>query len=346
MDKKNTAIQAYESGLTTERHNQLASEFNSVVEGMSDLIETSKSIAVKDSTDIESIKQARETRLKLKNIRVEVEKKRKELKEGSLREGRAIEGMANLVKFVIVPVEEKLQKMEDIAKREAELKLRELVEDRTGKLQAFEVDCQHFNLEDMSPEAFAALLASSEAGYIAKKKAEKEEIDRIEAERKQKEKEAADKEKKRKAEEERMAEENAKLKAEKETAEAEAKEKEAAIQAEREKAEKEKKEAEAREQKLRDEIKAKAEAEAKEKTRKEATAQAKIIADAKAEKEAQQAKLAAPDKDKLSLLSDEICAVTIPPVSSDIALDTVQEIRGMLNAVVKRLRVAVKDLEA
>src|SRR5687768_4533866 len=70
-------------------------------------------IQVTCAEDVLRISEARKARLALKEIRVNVEKRRKELKEESLRKGKAIDGMANVVKFLIVPIEEHLEKQEN-----------------------------------------------------------------------------------------------------------------------------------------------------------------------------------------------------------------------------------------
>jgi len=64
----------------------------------------------------------------------------------------------------------------------------------------------------------------------------------------------------------------------------------------------------------------------------------------KAKQEADQARLAAPDSEKITVLIEDICALSIPSVSSDIALDCVHDIKGILNSAVKRLRDANKEL--
>lgn len=71
----------------------------------------------------------------------------------------------------------------------------------------------------------------------------------------------------------------------------------------------------------------------------------RVRAEAKGQKAAEQARLAAPDKDKLHVLLIAICAMPMPSVSSEIALDAVQHARMSLNDVVKHLREAVKEIE-
>ena len=64
-----------------------------------------KTIKVVDETQKADMEMARVGRLFLREKRIAIEKKRKELKEQSLREGKAIDGIANVLKAVIVPIE-------------------------------------------------------------------------------------------------------------------------------------------------------------------------------------------------------------------------------------------------
>ncbi len=240
-------------------------------------------------------KLARTARLELKNLRVAAEKKRKELKEDSLRMGKAIDGANNILLSVIVPIERSLEDIEKAEERRLAEELRVKTEARTNELRPFIDPAMPFpNVGVMTDEQFAATLA--DAKLVAEMKADaarKAEAERIELE-------AAEA-----RERLRIAEENARLKAEAEEKEkalaaeraqaekdrlaAEAKAKaerekiEAAARLEREKAEAERKASEAAARKEREAIEAKARAE-REKLEAEALA-AKEKADAAAKLE-------------------------------------------------------------
>jgi len=351
MSKKQTGIQAYESGLNDERHNAIAGAFNPFAAEIQGIIKDAEAITVTSETDVAAMAAARKDRLALRRIRVDVENTRKELKEASLREGKAIEGMANIIKYMIVPVEEALQAKEDFVKRAEERRKAELSELRASELARFEIDSSCFDLAGMNDQAYAQLLSTSEAGYKAKKEAEKREAERIEAERVAEEKARAERIKAEQEERARIEAENAKLRKQ---AEADAKER-AKVEAAQRKAEAEavklRKEIVAREQAAKEEAaraerarkdaEAKAERDNAERERAEKEAE---LARIKAEKEAEQAALAAPDADKITRLVDDICALHVPAVSSEAALAAIHEVRGMLNGVVKRLRDAAKEL--
>src|SRR6185437_11549413 len=63
------------------------------------------------------MKMARESRLALREIRIKVEHDRKRLKEDSTRRGRAIDGIANVLKALIEPLEAHLLEQETFAER-------------------------------------------------------------------------------------------------------------------------------------------------------------------------------------------------------------------------------------
>lgn len=144
-----------------------------------------RSIIVTDESQIEKMQEARKARLTLQKIRVEVEKTRVSLKEQSLREGKAIDGMANIIKALIIPVEEHLEKQEKYAEFKETERLLKRHTERVEKLSKFVEDVSLYNLMSMSDEAFENLLKSCENAFNMKKEAEaKVESDRIEYERK------------------------------------------------------------------------------------------------------------------------------------------------------------------
>jgi len=64
--------------------------------------------------------EAKEERLKIRRIRIDVENTRVELKAGALKEGKAIDGLANLIKSVLEPMEESLKGVELFIERKRE----------------------------------------------------------------------------------------------------------------------------------------------------------------------------------------------------------------------------------
>ena len=274
-------------------------------------------------------KAARTLRLELKAIRVASDKTRKDLKEDSLRRGKAIDGINAVLEYELAPIE---KAMEDIEKAEeiAEAKrIEALKATRVEALTPF-ADPTFYDLGNMPQVQFDQLLTGAKAAHEAKlAAAAKAEADRIAAELAAKEAEAkriADEA----AERERMRAENERLAkvAAEEKAAREEQERAAAI--EREKAKKEREAAEKQAAKERAEIEAKAKAERDEAERvvyverqrrdaAEAELRAAQDAEAKRVAEAEAAvkkAAAAPDKQKLTTLAATVRGMAIPAMSS------------------------------
>lgn len=223
-----------------------------------------RELVVTDETQKDTMAQAREARLLLKNLRVEADKTRKDLKEESLRYGQAVQGVYNFIEERIKPIEAHLQEQEDFIKRKEAERKAKLRADREAQVSAYaEFIPVNLIFEEMSEEDFTKVLEGGKLQAQEKAKREeeakqaeiqrqKEEAERKEAERKEAERLAAEnariaEENARVAKENaRIAEENARKEAEIEAKrkEAERKEAERLAAAEKERKEAERKEAE------------------------------------------------------------------------------------------------------
>jgi colicin import membrane protein len=194
------------------------------------------------SATITSAKVARVARLEVKALRVEAEKKRKDMKEDYLRMGKAIDGANNILLAMIVPIEKALEDIEKEEERKAEAERLRLKAEREAELAPFITPGQPVPaLESMSADQWDSYLADAQMLHAAKiEAARKAEADRIAREQAEA------------AERERLRIENERLRAEAVEREAKAKaEREAAEKAQREAAEKARKEREALEAKAR-----------------------------------------------------------------------------------------------
>ena len=288
-----------------------------------------KEIVVNDETDKGLMDRAREARLELKKIRVNAENTRKELKEQSLREGKAIDGIANIIKAIIVPIEEHLEKQEKFAEyKEAERKETIRIE-REEMLRPFVEDVSFFNLKEMSEAGFNQLLQSSKSAMEAQKEAEK----KAEADRVAKEKEEAE-------ERERIRKENEKLKKEAEAREKELEKERAKAEVARTKLEAQrKKEAEAREKAER-ELREQKEAQA----RAEQEAKAKEEAEETAREEAKHQAELAPDKEKILAFSNAIASVSVPKCTSLEGIKAIEQAEKEIRMACKKMCKSVSAL--
>lgn len=244
-------------------------------------------LAVDDPSDKQQIAVVRKARLSVREARIAVEKRRKELKEDALRYGQAVDAEARRIKERLEPIESHLQFHEDAAKREAEriakekeAKRQAMIRERLSLLSAAEYQTTAEDAESMTDAEFDALLAEKQ---LEKREREEKaaleaeqrriEAERLAAERAELERQRAAQE----AEQARLAEEKRKLEAEAaeqrrkvelEKARAEAAEK--AAREERERIEREAAEAKARAEREAAEAKAKADREEAERQRREA----------------------------------------------------------------------------
>ena len=287
---------------------------------------------------------ARSVRLELVKVRTGADKVRKELKEASLREGRAIDGANAILLNALVPIEKAMENIEKEAERKEQARIAALVADRTEQLQAVG-GMVPSNLSLLTDDQFASVLKdAAELQRIKQDREAKEEADRlakIEADR---------------LERLRLDEENARLKAEAEEtarlakieadrlaaerAEEQRKAKEAMAKVEEEAArERDRlaKERAAEQRKAQDAL-AKAEEEAT-KARKDAqevAAKAKAIADEqertrKAEAAAAAKAAKAPDADKLRAMHTEFKALKLPAMATQEGEQALKSIKAILN---------------
>lgn len=340
MENKQLVAIVEESGLEKTQATAILNNFQGFFKEASEWEAKAKAIVITDAGQVDLMASAREARLALKSIRVSAENTRKSLKEKALREGRAIDGIANVIKALIVPLEEHLEKQEKYAENLEAERVARINAQREAELGKYVEDVTLYNYKEMSDEAFNKLVVTVKRAWddeqAAIKKAEEERVEN---------------EKKEKAEQERIRIENEKLKKE-------AEEKEKAIAKEREEAEKKlAKEREENEKKLakeREENEKKL-AEEREKLKKEAEAREKLekekrdkeAADKKAEEERKekerQAKLA-PEKEKIFLYSEEIKSLRGPSEISVAGRAIVEEAEKKLLAVSQEIKIKLKNL--
>src|SRR3990167_3384021 len=124
--------------------------------------------------DKDGYKAVKEAKLTVKGKRVEVEKKRKELKEDSLRFGRAIDTEAKRITSLLEPIETYLQSQEDVIGKEAErIKLeaeriaKEKLQGRINTLISYRQGFDATRLEAMSDQDFAEMSERSRIQFEA-----------------------------------------------------------------------------------------------------------------------------------------------------------------------------------
>ena len=221
-----------QAGVDPEEGIVLRGNFSSFYDEIVEWRTKAREIKSTGKPDAEDVKLARVARLGLKKVRCEVERIRVRLKEKSLCQGKAIDGIARVLRDLCEPVEEKLASVEQYAERQEAARISTLTEERVKALIAAGAEpmtIQAYNLGIMDEPTFNAVLAGEKQKKAdredAVRKAEAERVAREQADRIAREKAEKDAaEARAMADKERKAREavEAKARAEREAAEASA----------------------------------------------------------------------------------------------------------------------------
>lgn len=326
-------------GLEPDSARMLRSAFETMFAQADEWCARARSIQITSVDQKHEMKLARASRLALREIRVNADKERKRLKEDSTRRGKAIDGIANVLKALIEPIEAHLLEQETFAERAEEARRDALRDARTEALRAYGSDPAAFvNLGAMAEETWELTIDNARTAHEAKIEAAKQaeivrlEAERIAAERRKAEREAAAKAEAERVERERaQAEENARLKVEAEEREKAAKAEREAAAAERARienearVEREKVEAEARAAKAASDAETRKAREEADRAAAELAAAKKVEEDRKAEEAARlaaaevakKAAEIAPDREKLAAFASTLRALTIPTLTTE-----------------------------
>jgi hypothetical protein len=293
-------VNADEFGLEETTASQIAAQFKPMLEKMEQLEVEFNRIVSLPSDDPNSVKEARELRLKYVKVRTGTAEIHKQQKAFYLAGGRYVDGWKNAQLFASQGKEEKLEAIEKYAENLEKERQQKLIEERSPIIVHYGQNAGMFDLGNMPQEQFDLMVAgmkqAHEAKLEAERKAEEERIAREKAETEERERIRIENERLRKEAEQREAA----LKAEREAAERKlAEERAAAERARKEAEEAARKEREALEAQMAEErriaeekaAKERAEAEAKaaveraERERVEAELRARKEAESKAEAE-------------------------------------------------------------
>jgi len=230
MSENQLAVIVQESGLEETKAQSMLDQFQDYFAIAAEWEAKAKVIVVTDESQTADMAMARVGRLFLRDKRIAIEKTRKAMKEQALREGKAIDGIANILKALIVPVEKYLDEQEHFVEiRDARIAEEERIAEEQrvelARMAAEEAERKEQERIRKENEQLRKEAERKEAALIAERK-------RVEAERQEAERKA-------KAEIEEI--ERKRIKAEREALEKANAEREAALKIEREKAEKERK---------------------------------------------------------------------------------------------------------
>ena len=231
MPENKLEIIVRESGLEATKANTLLEQFKDYFQIAAEWEAKAKTIIVTNETQTADMQMARVGRLFLRDKRIAIEKTRLKLKADIVREGKAIDGISNVLKALIVPIEEYLGNQEKFVenkiKAEVEQKRieaeKKAEEERIAKEKAEAAEQERIRKENEQLKKEAEKREHEIAAERAKAEADRKAIEdkaRIERERQEKiiadQKAKAEADRKEAAEKLRIAEE-AKRKAEEQT---------------------------------------------------------------------------------------------------------------------------------
>ena len=291
-------------------------------DAIAEMAERYMQLVVTSVDDKEGLARVHTARMEVKNARVSVEKKRKELNEEAVAWQRTVNAEAKRVTALLLPIETHLEHEEDIVVREKERIRREAEEQRQAIIRErlkllFDLDAviPAADAERMTASEFAMLLGAKTAEKKAREEKAAAEADqrRIETERLAKERAEIDRIR------QEQAAAQAKIDAENQRlAEVEAASKRAAELEEAKRAAAERATREAEEKQLREAAAAKAKAEAE--------GAARVRAES-----------LRPDREKLMAVADAVATLFVPQVSPN-AVQAAREITNHLANAAKYIR--------
>lgn len=208
--KNQLEIIVKESGLEQTKASFILTQFQDYFKIAAEWEQKAKTIVITEDSQTAEMKMARAGRLFLREKRLAVEEARKNLKEQSLREGKAIDGIANVLKALIVPIEEYLDNQEHFVENKRAVEAEAARVEAVKKAEALERERIQKENEQLKAEAIkrekeqAAALAAERAKAEAERNAI-EEKNRLEREKEAKARAKVEAELKAKAEAERAA---------------------------------------------------------------------------------------------------------------------------------------------
>lgn len=143
---------------------------------------TAETLTVTDATQLREMKLARETRLSLRDIRLEITSRHKEMKADILARGQELDAFKRELLAVIEPLELRLEEQEKFADRAEAARLAQLARERQKLLAKYDVLDTGVDLGSLSAAAFDAMLLGAKNAWGERQanafRAEEERVER------------------------------------------------------------------------------------------------------------------------------------------------------------------------
>lgn len=181
------AVIVEESKLPESKAKYILNRFQDYFTMADDWSKTTRSIKVTDASQTHLMDMARAARLAIREKRLAVEKSRKELKADILREGKAIDGIANVLFALLEPLEEYYAAQECFVERQAAAKAKLIEQEIQERLdKEFEEEQKRKTEEDIriraENEALKEEAYQKEQEFIAERKRVADEQEKIKKE--------------------------------------------------------------------------------------------------------------------------------------------------------------------
>lgn len=190
-DQNQLAVIVQESNLPQSKAKYILEKFQDYFNFADELTKTTQQIKVTDASQTHLMDMARAARLTIRERRIAVEKAHKEIKADVLREGRAIDGIKNVLLALLEPLEVYYDKQENFVKyQEAEkaelirLEVEKRIEEEmveAAKAKAIEDQRIREENETLKEKAYQVELERRKEREEAEKKAQ---VERLEQENK------------------------------------------------------------------------------------------------------------------------------------------------------------------
>lgn len=152
-----------EFGLEKETASNILDRFTPLFAKANEWKRKAEALVVTDASQTREMQEARIARLALKDIRVAADKERKSLKEDSLRYGKAVQGVYNVIEYLIAPIEKHLQEQEDFLKVQEAKRVALLQEERGMLVEPLQEFIPYgLNLGAMQQNEFDNLIKGAE----------------------------------------------------------------------------------------------------------------------------------------------------------------------------------------
>lgn len=174
------------NGVNTSMATAIRETFNPMADMLERMEDQYNNIINEASQEIteDVTKRAKRTRLDISKVRIATDKARKEQKNQYLIAGRAIDGVANILKLAVSTKEDKLKEIENYFENFEKERLMKLQSDREKQLSKYIDDSEDRHLSSMDEDVWIAYINTKKQEYEDKIRAEKQaELDRIETEK-------------------------------------------------------------------------------------------------------------------------------------------------------------------